>query len=155
MDKLKKAIIEDFQSEKHIEKIESIIFTIILEHIKDLVFLMKVDQDHVRYVFVNDEGVKHAGLTEDYAGLSLSDVMDKNVADHLLEMYSVVRQTKQPFSYQDQVRLIDGTVSFGESVLTPIMNDMGEVIYIISVTRDISERVSEKQKLIESQQRYA
>jgi diguanylate cyclase (GGDEF)-like protein/PAS domain S-box-containing protein len=153
MDKLK-AIIEDFQSEKHIEKIESIIFTIILEHIKDLVFLMKVDQDHVRYVFVNDEGVKHAGLTEDYAGLSLSDVMDKNVADHLLEMYSVVRQTKQPFSYQDQVRLIDGTVIFGESVLTPIMNDMGEVIYIISVTRDISERVYEKQKLIESQQRY-
>ncbi|UAL53995.1 EAL domain-containing protein [Bacillus sp. CMF21] len=154
MDKLKKAIIEDFQSEKHIEKIESIIFTIILEHIKDLVFLMKVDQDHVRYVFVNDEGVKHAGLTEDYAGLSLSDVMDKNAADHLLEMYSVVRQTKQPFSYQDQVRLIDGTVIFGESVLTPFMNDMGEVIYIISVTRDISERVSEKQKLIESQQRY-
>lgn len=154
MDKLKKAIIEDFQSEKHIEKIESIIFTIILEHIKDLVFLMKVDQDHVRYVFVNDEGVKHAGLTEDYAGLSLSDVMDKNAADHLLEMYSVVRQTKQPFSYQDQVRLIDGTVIFGESVLTPIMNDMGEVIYIISVTRDISEGVSEKQKLIESQQRY-
>lgn len=154
MDKLKKAIIEDFQSEKHIEKIESIIFTIILEHIKDLVFLMKVDQDHVRYVFVNDEGVKQAGLTEDYAGLSLSDVMDKNVADHLLEMYSVVRQTKQPFSYQDQVRLIDGTVIFGESVLTPIMNEMGEVIFIISVTRDISERVSEKQKLIESQQRY-
>ncbi|UOK59374.1 bifunctional diguanylate cyclase/phosphodiesterase [Metabacillus hrfriensis] len=154
MDKLKKAIIEDFQSEKHIEKIESIIFTIILEHIKDLVFLMKVDQDHVRYVFVNDEGVKHAGLTEDYAGLSLSDVMDKNAADHLLEMYSVVRETKQPFSYQDQVRLIDGTVIFGESVLTPFMNDMGEVIYIISVTRDISERVSEKQKLIESQQRY-
>lgn len=154
MDKLKTAIIEDFQSEKHIEKIESIIFTIILEHIKDLVFLMKVDQDHVRYVFVNDEGVKHAGLTEDYAGLSLSDVMDKNAADHLLEMYSVVRETKQPFSYQDQVRLIDGTVIFGESVLTPFMNDMGEVIYIISVTRDISERVSEKQKLIESQQRY-
>jgi diguanylate cyclase (GGDEF)-like protein/PAS domain S-box-containing protein len=154
MDKLKKAIIEDFQSEKHIEKIESIIFTIILEHIKDLVFLMKVDQDHVRYVFVNDEGVKNAGLTEDYAGLSLSDVMDKNAADHLLEMYSVVKQTKQPFSYQDQVRLIDGTVIFGESVLTPIMNDMGEVLYIISVTRDISERVSEKQKLIESQQRY-
>jgi diguanylate cyclase (GGDEF)-like protein/PAS domain S-box-containing protein len=154
MDKLKKAIIKDFQSEKHIEKIESIIFTIILEHIKDLVFLMKVDQDHVRYVFVNDEGVKHAGLNEDYAGLSLSDVMDKNAADHLLEMYSVVKQTKQPFSYQDQVRLIDGTVIFGESVLTPIMNDMGEVLYIISVTRDISERVSEKQKLIESQQRY-
>ncbi|WP_191557121.1 sensor domain-containing protein [Metabacillus idriensis] len=154
MHKLKKAIIEDFQSEIHIEKIESIIFTIILEHIKDLVFLMKVDQDQVRYVFVNEEGVKHAGLGEDYEGVSLSDVMDKKVADHLLEMYRVVIQTKQPFSYQDQVQLIDGSVIFGESVLTPIMNDKGDVIYIISVTRDISERMSEKKKLIESQQRY-
>jgi hypothetical protein len=68
------------------------------------IFLMKVDQDHVRYVFVNDEGVKHAGLTEDYAGLSLSDVMDKDVADHLNEMYRSVMQTKQPFSYQDEAK---------------------------------------------------
>jgi hypothetical protein len=99
------------------------------------IFLRKVDLDHVRYVFVNDEGVKHAGLTEDYAGLSLSDVMDKDVADHLNEMYRAVMQTKQPFSYQDEVQLIDGTVIFGESVLTPIMNDRGEVIHYFRYPR--------------------
>lgn len=155
MHKLKKAISEDFQTEKNIEQIESIIFTIILEHIKDLVFLMKADKEFgVRYLFVNDEGVKHAGLKDDYVGKTLFDVIEKSVADHLLEMYMVVMKTKQPFSYQDKVRLIDGSFIYGESVLTPITNNEGEVIYIISVTRDISERMSEKQKLIESQQRY-
>lgn len=154
MNKLKKAITEDFNSEENIEKIESIIFAIILEHIKDLVFLMKVDEGQLRYVFVNDEGVRHAGLPDDYGGMALSDVMDKNVSLHLTEMYRTVIELKEPYSFQDQVQLLDGSGMFGESMLTPILNDRGDVIYIISVTRDISDRMLERQKLIESEQRY-
>ena len=154
MNKLKKAITEDFSSEENIEKIESIIFAIILEHIKDLVFLMKVDEGQLRYVFVNDEGVRHAGLPDHYGGMALSDVMDKSTSLHLTEMYKTVIELKEPYSFQDQVKLFDGSLMFGESILTPILNDRGDVIYIISVTRDISDRMLERQKLIESEQRY-
>ncbi|MFC0270707.1 EAL domain-containing protein [Metabacillus herbersteinensis] len=146
---------KDFKSDSNLTEIEKIIFNVILMHIKDLVFLMKVENNRkFTYLFVNEEGKIHAKLADDYVGRELHMVMPKETADHLEKQYSVVVEKKLVYSFHDKVKIDKNTYVVGESVLTPILNDNNEVLYIISVTRDITERMQEKRKLIESQQRY-
>ncbi|MCH1623963.1 sensor domain-containing protein [Ferdinandcohnia quinoae] len=149
MDKLKNVISNDEKFASTGQSIESIIFEIILKHIKDLIYVMSVEVDGTfRYVFINDVAKGHAKLQNDCIGRSLQEVLHKETADHLQQQYASVLLKRQPISFQDVVKLADDRTVHGESILSPIFDDQGKVRFIVSVTRDITESVNEK-KLIE------
>lgn len=155
MDNFLNLIKKDFHNDKRFTEIESFIFEIILKHIKDLIFIMKVENDDsFTYLFVNDIGIQHAKFGSKYNGKTFYDLQPKEIADHLHEKYSIVREQKQPYSFQDKLEVVKDTFTYGETILTPILNEKEEVIYIIGVTRDITERMNEKGLLVESQQMY-
>ncbi|UGB32427.1 bifunctional diguanylate cyclase/phosphodiesterase [Metabacillus sp. B2-18] len=146
---------KDFNNDKKLSVIESFIFQIILKHINDLIFIMKVEIDgSFTYLFVNEMGKIRAKLDNNYAGKTFYDLQPAKSADELNEKYTFVKNHKMATTFQDRVKIDENHFAYGETILTPIQNDDGDVIYIIGVTRDISERVHEKTLLIESQQMY-
>ncbi|MDR4886679.1 EAL domain-containing protein [Fredinandcohnia sp. QZ13] len=148
MNRMNNVILKDDQFSRFDDKIEAIIFEIILKHIKDLIYVMKVeDNGSFSYVFLNEEAKGHAKLTSDSLGKTLHEVLPFETADHLHEQYKSVMENKVPVSFQDVVVLADKRVVHGESILTPIFDENGDITFIVSVTRDISARVADKEMI--------
>ncbi|WP_099353615.1 sensor domain-containing protein [Fredinandcohnia onubensis] len=148
MNNINHVILKDKQFSHFGEKIEAIIFEIILKHIKDLIYVMKVEEDDIfTYVFLNEEAKGHAKLTNSSLGKTLYEVLPKETADHLHAQYKSVVEKREAVSFQDVVILPDKKVVHGESLLTPVFDDKGNILFIVSVTRDISARVADKEMI--------
>lgn len=136
-------------------KLEKILYEMIKKHMQDMVFIMEVvNEDTFTYFFVNEQGLTLPTLPSNLIGKKLEEVVVKDVATPLKEIYKQVVKSKQTYKYQDEFYLKNGELVCGESIMTPIFNDHNEVNYIITVTRDITQVVQEKKELEESIQRY-
>ncbi|MEH7122295.1 EAL domain-containing protein [Bacillus sp. JJ1503] len=136
-------------------KVEGIILDIIFRHIKDMVFIMKVEPGPVfTYLFANKPGLEHANLPLDYTGKSLDEVLPFKTAYVLQQEYLRILRQKKSIGFSDEVVLPDGSKMNGESFLTPVFDENNEVSYVVSVTRDITSALIEKKRLIESEQKY-
>lgn len=149
MDQIVNCIKNDLKSSKNIDKIEKVIFDIVLKHIKDLIYMMKVDEKNkaFSYVFLNEAALNYASLDSSCIGKTLQDVLPAATAAHLQEKYQMVIDERKAICFQDQIVFDNGTIMYGESILSPIY-DKDSIRYIVSVTRDITDSVNEK-KLIE------
>lgn len=155
MEQFKKVISREVDNDLYRREIEGMIFDIILNHINDMVFIMKVaDNSQFRYVFANEAGVKHARLTAESMGKTLFEVMPIETAERLQKTYMSVLKTKEVRVYFDQTSLEDGKIVFGQSILTPVFDENHEVRFVVSVTRDISELEEERSRLRVTEQRY-
>lgn len=135
--------------------IENIIFEIIFMYIKDMVFIMKAEKGNkFRYLFVNEAAFLFAKLPINFIGKGLQEVSSEETAARLQKEYSIVCETKKNHIYSDQIKMENGDIVYAESVLTPIMDEQDEVKYIVSITRDITESITEKRLLHESEQKY-
>lgn len=148
MNRMNNVILTDEQYSRFDKRIESMIFEIILKHIKDLIYVMKVEANgDFSYVFLNEEAKGHAKLTNDSIGRTLQEVLPIKTANRLHKQYKAVLEKKKPISYQDVVILADKKVVHGESILTPIFDENGNIPFIVSVTRDITKRVADKEMI--------
>lgn len=154
MEQFKKVISREVINDKNRREIEGMIFEIILNHINDMVFIMKVDGDQFRYVFANKSGATHAKLTVETMGKTLYEVMPFEIADRLQEAYKTVVESKEVQVLFDQSTLEDGRLVHGQSILTPVLNEKQEVQFVVSVTRDITELEAEKSRLQVTEHRY-
>lgn len=154
MEQFKKVISREVINDKNRREIEGMIFDIILNHINDMVFIMKVDGDQFRYVFANKSGATHARLTVETMGKTLFEVMPLETAERLHAAYLNVVQSKEVQVLIDQSTLDDGRLVHGQSILTPVLNENEEVRFVVSVTRDITELEAEKSRLKVTEQRY-
>lgn len=155
MDHLKNALAAKIQSGNIGFIAENLIFQIIYSHIKDMVFVMEVDDGPCfRYLFTNQTGSIHAGLSSDAIGKSIEEVMPKEIAGVLQTSYEKVLSTKKEYIFIDESQLSNGKKFNGESVLTPIEDENGDICYIVAVTRDITQSVVEKNRLILIEQRF-
>jgi diguanylate cyclase (GGDEF)-like protein/PAS domain S-box-containing protein len=154
MEQFKKVISREVINDKNRREIEGMIFDIILNHINDMVFIMKVDGDQFRYVFANKSGAIHAKLTVETMGKTLYEVMSPEIADRLQEAYKTVVELKEVQVLFDQSTLEDGRLVYGQSILTPVFNEQQEVQFVVSVTRDITELEAERSRLQVTEQRY-
>jgi diguanylate cyclase (GGDEF)-like protein/PAS domain S-box-containing protein len=143
--------INDFLS-NHTEKI---IIDIIIRHIKDMVFIMKVEEGpKFRYVFANDSGLKRAGITRDSIGMLIEEVLPRETADHLQKEYESLLSSGEMTVFEDEIPLENKKIMFGETILTPVKNKDGNIQYVVAVTRDVTESLREKNRLVESEQHY-
>ncbi|MGI8385604.1 putative bifunctional diguanylate cyclase/phosphodiesterase [Robertmurraya sp. P23] len=154
MEQFKKVISREVINDKNRREIEGMIFDIILNHINDMVFIMKVDGDQFRYVFANKSGATHARLTVETMGKTLFEVMPPETAERLQAAYMNVVESKEVQVLIDQSTLEDGRLVHGQSILTPVLNENQEVRFVVSVTRDITELEAERSRLKVTEQRY-
>jgi diguanylate cyclase (GGDEF)-like protein/PAS domain S-box-containing protein len=137
------------------KKIEKMISDIIFTHVKDLVFIMKVEEEEqFRYVFANENGLLHAGMNPHDIGRTMDEVLPLHRAHALKKQYLKSINTGTEVVFYDEVKLGGQEHILGETLLTPINGDNGEIQFVVAVTRDITENFKEKLRLIESEQRY-
>ncbi|GEL06979.1 PAS domain S-box protein [Salisediminibacterium halotolerans] len=119
-----------------------------IDAMSDAVFVMKVEDEEFTYAAVNKAGIQLAGFPNDIFGKTLAEAVPPDAAAILYSEYRglVYQQKPSRFEFHSEAR---GT--YEESLLTPITDDNGRVNYIITVTRDITERkkVEKKQELAE------
>lgn len=136
-------------------EVKTIILDIIFQHIKDMVFIMKVDDGpKFRYLFVNQAGLDHANLEHDFIGKTFDEVLHPQKAIILQREYERILQVKQKIVFSDVIELPNGRNIAGESFLTPVFDEKNEVRFVVAITRDITDTLKEKQLLIESEQKY-
>ncbi|MBY0120889.1 EAL domain-containing protein [Bacillus sp. S/N-304-OC-R1] len=155
MENIEELLTSQLNSLNITNKVEGIILDIIFQHIKDMVFIMKVEPGpKFTYLFANKPGLEHAKLPANFVGKSLEDVLPFKTAFLLQQEYLRILRVKKTIGYSDEVILSDGSKMNGESYLTPVFDEQNEVRYVVSVTRDITTALLEKQRLIESEQKY-
>ncbi|NWQ41391.1 EAL domain-containing protein [Bacillus sp. EB106-08-02-XG196] len=137
------------------KKIQKIIFDIIFQHLQDMVYVMKVEEGpSFRYLFVNEAGLKKANLPLDIIGKTMIEVLPYEFAINLQKNYLKLSQKKEIICFDDVFYFEDGRKIYGETILTPIFNEEKRISYVVAVTRDVTAWSIEKNKIIESEQRF-
>lgn len=155
MSQTKQARITKRSSKSAFNKIEQKISEIIFKHVKDLVFIMKVEPDfRFRYLFANANGLSHAGLTPLDIGKTMEEVLPPYRLHPLKKQYVKAVKEGKDVVFHVEVDIENDKLVLGETLLTPIKNEAEEVQYVVAVTRDITESSKEKHRLIDSEQRY-
>ncbi|WP_424769260.1 putative bifunctional diguanylate cyclase/phosphodiesterase [Paenibacillus sp. sgz302251] len=110
-----------------------------LDEIEDSIYVMKVENNNFKYYYVNQSATRMSGVTMAAVGQTFFERFSNQMANYLQEIYSAVLTERKTIRYEDGFVLPDGRIS-GENILTPIMNEKGEIEYVFCVTRDITER---------------
>jgi len=155
MNQLHNLLTAELESGKTSGKIQKIIFDIIFQHVQDMVFVMKVEKGaRFRYLFVNESGMKRANLTVETIGKTFQEALPAEFARSLQQKYEKVLKRNGIVLFDDQFYFNDGKKVYGETILTPIFSEDCSIRYVVAVTRDVTEWSIEKNKIVESEQRY-
>ena len=116
---------------------------------------MKVEPgNQFRYLFANENGLIHAGMAAHDIGRTMDEVLPQDHLNPLKNHYIKAVKEGVEVVFHDEVDLENDRLVFGETLLTPIKADDGKVQYVVAVTRDMTENFKEKNRLIDSEQRY-
>jgi diguanylate cyclase (GGDEF)-like protein/PAS domain S-box-containing protein len=133
--------------------IDELIHEELLNTIQDLVFIVRVEEPFVfRYTYMNKRAMTHARLTEQAYEKMFQEVLSPELAEALQQVYEKVVQQKQVYIFQDVVRTVERDEHY-ESLLNPIVVD-DVCKYVVCITRNITDRIQEQNRLVESQMRY-
>ncbi|RDU38965.1 diguanylate cyclase [Neobacillus piezotolerans] len=120
-----------------------------------MVFIMKVEEGpSYRYLFANETGFIRAGISPDSIGKTFQDVLPPIIAEKLQKEYTRFLSSNGANSVFDASFMEEGKEFFGETVLSAVRDATGAIQYIVAITRDITDYLLEKNKIIESGQRY-
>lgn len=135
--------------------VESIIYNLIFNYVKHMVFVMKVEEGpRFQYLFVNEMGLLYAGISEEAIGKSMEDVLPYERYLKIKKAYDRVVILNDSVTYSDQIMFPNGSMGYTESLLTPVRDEHNKIKYIVAVTRDITELVEERNRLINAEQKY-
>lgn len=110
-----------------------------LDEIDDSIYIMKVDNGEFYYSYVNRAATRLSGITMEAAGFTFFDKNSEQMAQYLHRKYSRVLIERATVWFECGVVMPNGMIS-GESVVTPIFGEDGEIEYVVCVTRDITVR---------------
>ncbi|WP_409275401.1 EAL domain-containing protein [Neobacillus sp. SCS-31] len=135
--------------------VENILFDLVFRHTKDMVFIMKVEEGPIfRYLFANETAFHRAGISHNSIGKTFQDALPPDFAGKLQEEYTRFLSSNGIKSVFDASFVEDGKVFYGETILSAVRDQDGLIQYIVAITRDITAYLHEKNKIIESGQRY-
>ncbi|NMH71381.1 EAL domain-containing protein [Bacillus sp. RO3] len=142
-------------SEQDQEVLDNVLKELILDHIHDMIFIMKVEEGPAfRYLYINESAKKYTSIQQADMGRLLEEVVSSEMAAIIQDKYNKLVQMGESITYQDTFFLKNGTQVVNESILTPIKNGRGRVEYVVSITRDITTSIAEKKKLLKTKERY-
>ncbi|GMA49797.1 hypothetical protein GCM10025857_11540 [Alicyclobacillus contaminans] len=115
----------------------------LFSNIPDLLVLMEYGGDgKFRYILVNASAMKAASLPPDVYGKTMDEVLEPQRAELLNAYYREAATTKQVISYVEDFNGV-----YGETVLSPIVDDRGRCTHVLAITRDITSRELHQRQL--------
>lgn len=155
MDPLYKSLGETDHLNEVSRTVERIIYNLIFNYVKHMVFVMKVEKGpEFRYLFVNEMGLLYAGLNEKAIGKMMEEALPFDRYINIKKEYERVLEKNDSVTYSDQILFPNGKMGYTESLLTPVRDENDEIKYIVSVTRDVTELMEERNRLINAEQKY-
>ncbi|MCP8969343.1 putative bifunctional diguanylate cyclase/phosphodiesterase [Ectobacillus ponti] len=128
---------------------------VMLNTIQDLVFVIEAAPGYVfRYVYMNKKAMRHAGLDESSYGKTLQEVLPARQAARLQQIYTAAAETGTLQVVHDPIETHSGEMEHYESVLNPVTR-VGEKLYIVCITRNVTDWIRKQEELLESQKRYS
>lgn len=146
-----------------VEKIKTLPITqTLLKAIKDMVFIVRVEQNSVfEYTFFNEAVFQKTHLTEEDIGRTFVEVHNPELANLLTLYYQQAFLSKQEVSFTDSYLSFAGIPRHSLSTLTPLLDEEGDCTHIVGIVKDITEEILLKkdhdeawQRLKNSQSRY-
>ncbi|MGF3102358.1 sensor domain-containing protein [Rossellomorea sp. DUT-2] len=135
--------------------LDTVLKELILDHIHDMIFIMKVEEGpSFRYLYINESAKRYTSIQHGDMGRLLEEVVSFEMATDLQEKYTQLVQNGESVTYQDTFFHTNGSQVVNESILTPIKDGYGKVEYVVSITRDITSSILEKKKLMKAKERY-
>ncbi|MDO3412284.1 EAL domain-containing protein [Saccharibacillus sp. CPCC 101409] len=109
-----------------------------LNALEDCVYVMAVDDEQFRYHYVNSAAAEISGIRPEHIGKTFHDVYanEPQMGQYLHHKYHKVVDERRSLRFADGTLLPNGALS-GESILTPMFDEHGEIEYVVCVTRDM------------------
>lgn len=120
----------------------------LMDGISDYIFFMEVvGPRRFKYMYMNNSAHDHSPIKgAEWKGKYIEDLLELDQAEGLIDAYQSVVEKKEPLTFEDEI-IINGTLFRGHSVLTPMLGDEGQVTYIVSMTRNITELIEKERDL--------
>jgi len=148
-------ILEDISEKRKIEenlKKSELQLKTLLNTIPDLVWLK--DTNGI-YIFCNSMYEKRFSLKEsEIIGKTDYDFLEKEFADNFTEFDKKTIESKKAIKYENLIFTKDGQKALMETIKVPTFDSNGEIIGLLGIARDITERKREQQELINIEERF-
>ncbi|MBX0357512.1 sensor domain-containing diguanylate cyclase [Halobacillus sp. Nhm2S1] len=120
----------------------------LMDGISDYIFFMEVvDKRRFKYVYMNESAKNHSPIKgAGWEGRYIEDLLGEQQAEDLIAAYQRVVRKKEALTYEDEI-IVNGKLFRGHSVLTPTMDEAGEVTHIVAITRNITEVIEKERDL--------
>ncbi|MDT8858752.1 PAS domain S-box protein [Alkalihalobacillus sp. MEB130] len=132
----------------------------VFDSMNEMMVLMEVEQNSFRYLAANKAATEKLGIGTDAIGKTFEESRSPALVAFIKPMYEKVVQETEPIVFEEEILLHDEALIF-ETSLTPIVSEKGECRYILSVSRDVTERINRetvlqraKKQVEESEQRF-
>jgi diguanylate cyclase (GGDEF)-like protein/PAS domain S-box-containing protein len=138
-----------------IDKLDTVLKDVVLEYINDMIFIMKVEKGpSFRYVYINESARKNTDIKKEDMGRLLDEVLTGELGTRLQGMYVQLVENEETIIFRDTINLPGREQVVNESILTPIKNELEEIEYVVSITRDVTPLMREKKRLTNAKNRY-
>ncbi|WP_407271355.1 diguanylate cyclase domain-containing protein [Radiobacillus sp. PE A8.2] len=134
---------------------------LIFNSISDMVFLIEISEDgSFRYVTANQVAINLLQFPIGFEGKSIEEIMPSFSAEVITARYQEAIVSKKVVMYEEKIEFpimdeLDKTRNgWVESKVTPVLSDDGEVEYLITVTREITERKNYEKELNQLKEQF-
>jgi PAS domain S-box-containing protein len=133
---------------EELKKSENLLRTLMLT-IPDLVWLKDVDGN---YLFCNPEFERFFGAREaDIVGKTDYDFVSADQADFFREHDYKAMVAGKPTSNEEWITYAaDGHCAFVEAIKTPMYNSSGQIVGVLGISRDLTERKQHEEELLQA-----
>ena len=122
---------------------------LLLDSTEDLIFMQDPEG---RYLYFNATD-RYGVPRKDMLGMTPYELVDKEAADRIVERVKTVVKTGQRIREETSLTWKGETLWFSDS-LSPVMDDNGTIVAVVTISHNITERKRAEMALRESEQTY-
>ncbi len=121
----------------------------LMDGIKEMVFIVRIDDSGLFYEFVNQAALSNTDLDQNSIGKTFFETQASELATMIHSQYMKVLKSNSQVIYEDSYEDPEGKRRYSKTCLTPMFNSLDKCTHVVSIVQDITGEVEAKQKSME------